>query len=113
MTLVSAPPPQQQEPPAAPERRRTQRRRHGRLRRFGDGSDNWPRPKRSGTASKRPWELDITSFTVADGVFHYDDDTVPMAVSADHVHVALLGMGGTDVQGRVVCESVAVTLPHS
>ncbi|HEV8630288.1 MAG TPA: translocation/assembly module TamB domain-containing protein [Thermoanaerobaculia bacterium] len=83
------------------------------LDRFLDGTDNWPRPKRRGTASKRPWELDITSFTVTDGVFRFHDDAVPMDLDARHARVSLLGMGGTDLQGRAVVESVELRLPHA
>ncbi len=56
---------------------------------------------------------DITSFTVSDGVFRYHDAAVPMALAAHHVSVALLGMGGTDLQGRAVAEAVTVELPHA
>ena len=83
------------------------------LDRFLDGSDNWPRPRRRGTESKKPWELDITSFTVSDGVFRMHDEALPMDLDAKHIRVALLGMGGTDLQGRGVAESVTVLLPHA
>ncbi len=82
--------------------------------RFLDGSDNWPRPKRGqGPATKKPWELDITSFTVSDGVLRLRDQALPMSLDAKHVRVALLGMGGTDLQGRGVAESVTVRLPRA
>lgn len=82
--------------------------------RFLDGSDNWPRRKEDGGPStKKPWELDITSFTVNDSVLRFHDDSVPMDLDAQHIRVALLGMGGTDLQGRAVAEAVTVRLPHA
>lgn len=81
--------------------------------RFLDGTDNWPRPRRDRRESRKPWELDITSFTVTDGVFHYRDEAAPLDLRARHVRVALLGMGGTDLQGRAVCEAVTILLPNA
>src|SRR4029453_8416103 len=75
--------------------------------------DNWPRPRRDRPANRRPWELDITSFTVSGGVLQFHDDAVPMDLDAQHVRVALLGMGGTDLQGRAVAEAVTVRLPRA
>lgn len=80
--------------------------------RFGDNTDNWPRfekrPRR-----ERPWELDITSFTLTDGVLRFEDEAVEVELDARHARVALLGMGGTDLQGRVVVEEVDLQLPRA
>jgi len=81
--------------------------------RFLDGSDNWPRPRRDRPSTRKPWELDITSFTVTDSVLRFHDDAVPMDLDAQHIRVALLGMGGTDLQGRAVAEAVTVRLPRA
>jgi translocation-and-assembly-module (TAM) inner membrane subunit TamB-like protein len=82
--------------------------------RFLDGTDNWPRPHRDGgPATRKPWELDITSFTVTDSVLRFRDEAVPMDLDAQHIRVALLGMGGTDLQGRAVAEAVTVRLPRA
>jgi translocation and assembly module TamB len=83
------------------------------LHRFGDNSDNWPRPKRRRRSGERPWELDITSFTVSDGLFRFEDEAVEVDLTASHIRVALLGMGGTDLQGRVICEQVDLQLPNA
>ncbi|HXT21089.1 MAG TPA: hypothetical protein VN923_10085, partial [Thermoanaerobaculia bacterium] len=81
--------------------------------RFLDGSDNWPRARKRAGPSKKPWELDITSFTVSDGMLRFRDRALPMELEARHMRVALLGMGGTDLQGRGVAESVTVKLPRA
>ena len=82
--------------------------------RFLDGTDNWPRPHRDGgPKTRKPWELDITSFTVTDSVLRFRDEAVPMDLDAHHIRVALLGMGGTDLQGRAVAEAVTVRLPRA
>jgi translocation and assembly module TamB len=80
--------------------------------RFGDNTDNWPRPQRR-ARRERPWELDITSFTITDGKFYFEDEAVEVDLTASHVRVALLGMGGTDLQGRVVVEQVDLQLPRA
>jgi translocation and assembly module TamB len=82
--------------------------------RFADGTDNWPRRRRgTGPPRDRPYELDITSLTVTDGVLRFADDAVRVGLDARHIRVGLLGMEEADLQGRVVAESVELRLPNA
>ena len=82
--------------------------------RFGDGKDNWPRrPKGRGPSRERPYELDISSLTITDGVLRFADDAVRVGLDARHIRVGLLGMEEQDLQGRVVAESVELRLPNA
>jgi translocation and assembly module TamB len=80
--------------------------------RFGDNTDNWPRFKKR-PRRERPYELAITSFTLTDGLLRFEDEAVEVELDAQHIRAALLGMGGTDVQGRVVVEEVELRLPRA
>ena len=57
-----------------------------------------------GAPRDRPYELDITSFTVTDGVLRFDDEAVKVGLTGQHIRVGLLGIGEQDLQGRVVAE---------
>lgn len=75
-----------------------------------DGSDNLPRPRRSGAAS-RQLALRVDGLSIADSTVTVAERRARVDVRARAVVARLVGLGGTDLVGSVVAQEVELGLP--
>ena len=77
-----------------------------------DGSDNLPRPRRSGAAS-RQLALRVDGLSIADSTVTVAERRARVDVRARAVVARLVGLGGTDLVGSVVAQEVELGLPSA
>lgn len=75
------------------------------------GSDNIPRPRRTGGGGEL--RLRVDGVRVADSEVTVAERTVPVDVAARSVVASLVGLGGLDLQGEVSAREVELLLPSA